>query len=203
MSVAILSKLDAVNAMLGNIGASPINSLSGTTTADVSAAVNMLDRTVAGVLSLGWHSNTEEEYPLAKDTSGYIDIPNTIASVDLDDTLLGYGSSYDIVLRHRIGSSTDLSLYDKKNHTFVFTENLKATVILLFEFEELPQAFRQYIAVSAARKYHDDLLGDGEGHRFDEQDELTAWTALKRFDNKTSGRKLKTALATARQEYSR
>ena len=67
------SELQAVNIMLSSIGEAPVNSITGTTTVDVSTAKNILDETSMSIQSQGWHFNTHENYKtLSLDTDGKV-----------------------------------------------------------------------------------------------------------------------------------
>ena len=52
------TELQAVNTMLSTIGEAPVNSITGTTTVDVSVAKNILDETSMSIQSQGWNFNT-------------------------------------------------------------------------------------------------------------------------------------------------
>ena len=52
------TELQAVNQMLSVIGEAPVNTITGTTTTDVSVAKNILDETSMTVQSMGWNFNT-------------------------------------------------------------------------------------------------------------------------------------------------
>ena len=52
------TELQSVNTMLSVIGEAPVNSITGTTTVDVSVAKNILDETSMSVQSIGWNFNT-------------------------------------------------------------------------------------------------------------------------------------------------
>jgi hypothetical protein len=81
-----------------------------------------------------------------------------------------------------------LKLYDKKNHTFVFTETLTGEIVLLLTWDELPQAARSYIMIKAARIYQTRALGSDSQHKFSEQQEMAAFAALRRHQvKKTDG----------------
>ena len=56
------TELQAVNTMLSTIGEAPVNSITGTTTVDVSVAKNILDETSMSIQSQGWNFNTNYEY---------------------------------------------------------------------------------------------------------------------------------------------
>ena len=58
------TELQAVNTMLSTIGEAPVNSITGTTTVDVSVAKNILDETSMSIQSQGWNFNTNYELSL-------------------------------------------------------------------------------------------------------------------------------------------
>jgi hypothetical protein len=160
-----VTELDAVNTMLTAIGESPVNSLSEGSVAAVSIAQSILKEVSHAVQMEGWHFNTESNYPLTPNVSGAITLPQSIIRVDLDsqnDT-----GDYDLVQR-------GTTLYDRKNRTAVFTRTLKAEVVLLFSFDELPPVARRYISVRAARVLQGRMVGSETLHGFTQIDELNA-----------------------------
>ena len=164
-----LDELGAVNIMLGTIGLSPISSLTGTTTADVSLAQSILNETSRSVQSSGWEFNTECEYPLAPDGAGTINIADNLLRVDVPNTGM---TTVDVTQR---GSR----LYDKKGRTYTFTQTLKADVILALPYDELPPSARHYIAVRAARVFQKRSLGSETIDGFTADDEFVALSTLR------------------------
>ena len=170
----VTTKLEAVNEILTNASLTGVNSITGVLTAEVADAVSTLEKISREVQLRGWNFNTEDEYPLAVE-GGEINIAGNIAEIEFDTR---YVNRWEPVQR-------GTRLYDKLNHSFTgFTETLKAKVVLLFDYEELPQALREYVKVRAARKYQDDFMGDADGHRYDSEDEIRALVACKAHDNR-------------------
>jgi hypothetical protein len=64
----VTSKLEAVNVMLTSIGESPVNTITSSTTTDVSIAIQILDNVSREVQSVGWHFNSDTNYKLTKNT---------------------------------------------------------------------------------------------------------------------------------------
>lgn len=172
-SPILTTELETVNAMLATISEAPVNSLLGENNADVAFAKRTLAETLKEVLAEGWHFNTEDEFPLIKDVDGFINVPPTTISVDVDND-----STIDVVQR-------GTRLYDKKNHTYVFAKNLTATIVSLLPFNELPEPFRQYIGIRAARKFGDRAMGSEVIHKFTDDDEQIARVAAERFEADT------------------
>ena len=174
----LTSKLDAVNTMLGVIGEMPVNSLgSGTQrSANVVLAENVLDETSREIQSEGWHFNTEHKYKLSKDAStNRIILPLNTLRVD---TEVGKYTDIDIVQR-------GTSLYDRKNHTHKFDKDLEVSIIFLLSFIEMPEQFRSYVAIRAARKFAGRFLASSEIQGLTIRDEIEAKARAIDSDNET------------------
>jgi hypothetical protein len=172
----LTTELEAINSMLGTIGMAPINSLAGTLTADVTMAQNILKEVSREVQQVGWHWNSEYEYPLTPDVDGHIVLASNILRVDLDNS---YAWRYDVTQR---GST----LYDKKNRTDEFSETLKANVVLYLPWDSLPEPARRYITIRAARIFSDRAVGSETLRGFTAEDEFRALASLKEFEGDTA-----------------
>lgn len=177
MALTLTSELDAVNTMLGTIGESPISSLDGATgVVDAVTARQVLKEISIQVQEEGWHFNTEKNYELTPDLdNGYIYIPSNCCEVDAmgDDRLV------DVAIR-------GTRLYDKQNHTFVFSKSLKCEMVLLLDWEDLPQAARHYIMIRAARVFQQRVVGSDTLNGFTQQDEARARSTIERYESKTA-----------------
>lgn len=171
------TELDAVNMMLGTIGESPINSLEGATgVVDAVLAQKILKEVSVQVQEEGWHFNVEKQFVLTPAVpSKNIFLPDNCIEVDAS----GDDESLDVSMRGN-------RLYDRTNRTFEFTKSIVCDLVLLFDFEELPQAARHYIAVRAARVFQQRMIGSETLGTFTEKDEVRARAALKRFEAKTA-----------------
>ena len=54
-----------------------------------------------------------------------------------------------------------------------------------FTFEDLPEAARSYIAISAGRRFQSKFIGSQILDRFEEDDEIRAWVLLQREERRT------------------
>lgn len=178
--MAGLSKLEAVNLMLSNIGESPVSTLEGASgDAFVASAISILDETNRDVQSESWEFNRDVDYVLTPDINNNILITDDMLAVDTSTR----SGSVDVTVRNGM-------LYNKTDHTFVFNDPLYCDVDWEFIFEETPQYIRQYIAVRAARVFARRMLGDVTGERLTEQDEFNAKAAAKRKDLANSDRNI-------------
>lgn len=172
------SELDAINIMLGTIGESPINSLDAATgVVDAVTARAILSEVSVQVQEEGWHFNTEYEFVLTPSLdSKEIYVPANAIEVD--------ASAYD---RNDIDVAIRGNrLYDRKNKTFQFQQDIKADLTILLEFNELPQAARHYITVRAARVFQQRVIGSDTLGSFSEKDEARALRSMRRYESKTA-----------------
>jgi hypothetical protein len=163
-----MTELEAVNMCLAAIGESPVNTLSNTGLADVASARAKLLEFSRTVQSTGWAFNTEEQYPLTRASDSTITAPTNALKVSLDRNV----TSAQVALRGQ-------KLYDKASHTYIFTQDLKATVVFFLDWDELPQTARQYIAICASRSFQGNNLSSDTLDRLTEDDEVKALIALK------------------------
>lgn len=169
----LTTELEAINMMLSTISEAPVNSLSGANNADVAFARQTLAELLKAVLAEGWHFNTEKDFPLSRAEDNTITVGPDMISVDVDNN-----ADIDVVLRGQ-------RLYDKKNHRYTFESNLEAEVVFLLPFNEIPEVFRQYIAILAARKFADRAMGSEVIHKFTDADEADAREAIERYEANT------------------
>ncbi len=160
--------------MLSSIGEAPINQLDEATV-DSAIAVSTLDEVSRNVQSIGWHFNTDSDFPLAKSVDGTIPVTSDIVRIDVDSNTY---PSVDVVQRSGF-------LYDRKNHTNVFTIDLKAEIIRLLDWDDLPHPFKAYVTAKAARIFQQRMVGSDELGKQLAQDEINALVILREFDGDT------------------
>ena len=175
MSLTPTSELEAVNTMLNTIGEAPVNTLVNMTSVDALAALSVLHSVNRGVQVEGWFFNTEYDYPLVPDLDNNLPLPTNLMSVDSSEV----SNKHDLVQR---GSRA----YDRKNHTYTFTETVKCNLILLLAFEEIPEAARNYITLRASRILQDRLLGSDSLHGMNREDEYLALTSLRLIESQNA-----------------
>lgn len=144
-----MTEIDAINRMLRYIGELPVPN-------DI-----VLDELPEGhealqartILTETLREEQEETYWFNKFTlnylpnsSGYITIPSNVIRVQATD-----GSNYLI-------NGNDL--YDVDNSTKIFLEGVELEVLLEIAFSDLPDVFRTYVVLVAAKHLHTYLNGD-------------------------------------------
>lgn len=173
------TQLDAVNTLLSTIGETPVTSLTGQNPSEVAVALNTLNEITRTVQNEGWFFNTEEDYPLAPDSGGYINTPANVLSVVVPANS-GPGWLFQISLR---GSK----LYNLTEHTYIFTDAVKAKIIFALEWDELPETARTYITIRSGRVFQERVVGSQTLTQFTESDEARARSALINDDARARG----------------
>lgn len=173
--LAPTTELEAVNEMLRSIGETPVNSLENLQVIDASIALSTLRGVSREVQAKGWHFNTEDNYPLALDEDGYVQLPANTLRVDTVYT----SASVDAIQR-------GTRLYDKVNHTYVFDTAPTVELVLMLAFDEMPESARQYIFMRAARRFQDRVVGSDVLHQFQANDEFMALALLETAESNTA-----------------
>lgn len=168
MSLTTTTELEAVNTMLNTIGEAPINTLVDITSVDAITALSILRSVSREVQTQGWFFNTEHNYPLVPDLNNNLPLPLNILSLDSSEV----SQSFDLIQRGPLA-------YDRQNHTYIFTDTVKCSLILLLAFEETPEAARHYMTIRASRIFQDRVLGSDSLHGMNREDEYTALTTLR------------------------
>lgn len=146
----VATELAAVNQILGAVGQAPVTTLDQTNP-DVALAYDTLNEMNREVQSEGWSFNTETEYPFTPDTNGEILIADNILLLDLSD--LPENRGIEVIRRNG-------KLYNKIDHTFTWTQQIKCDVVWLFDFTDLPTPFRDYVTAKAAVHASSKMVGD-------------------------------------------
>jgi hypothetical protein len=170
--------LQAINQMLTGIGQAPVVSLD-IANPEIATALSILDSVNREVQGEGWNFNTEINYPFTPDTNGEIVVPDNV--LQLSDNKTSNSQQYQTVLRNG-------KLYDKVYHTYTFlgTDPVLCDVVWLFNFEDLPQVFQDYITQRAARVFAGSVVGSKEMFQFNQQDEGILRANCLSYDTGTS-----------------
>lgn len=193
MSLTFTTKLEAVNTILGVIGESPVNTLSAGSGKPIQAvlAETLLNDANREIQSQGWHFNHHKEYTLTRGNDDTITLPSNTLQVDTEKNKY---TDIDIVQR-------GTSLYDIKNNRTTFTKDLVVQITFLLDFTEIPEQFRRWITISAARKMAARYMGSGEMEVFSLRDEIEARRVARRSDTNNRDLSLFDNVNTARPLY--
>jgi len=146
------TELSAVNTILGAIGQSPVTTL-GTYTVnsnqistydnpEIAFIHNLLKESNIDVQNEGWHFNTEDHCHKTADANGYLLFDTNALRMDFANP---QDKLHDVVRRNG-------RLYDKVNHTDVWTVGQEYTldIVWLFDFADIPSIFKRLITYKAA-----------------------------------------------------
>lgn len=168
MSLAPTTRLEAVNEMMTAIGTTPVNSLDAPGSADVAIAVDTLDSISREVQSEGWWFNTSHYESLAP-SGNQITVPANVLSLRPSaGTTSNPPETRPFVVREN-------KLYNPLTASFSFTSAVRADIVRLLDFEDLPESARRYIAIRAARIFQEKVLGDENMGVFKDTHERDAW----------------------------
>ncbi len=173
MSLAPTTELEAVNTMLNALGEAPVNSLVNMASVDAISALSILRTVNREVQAQGWHFNTEENYPLVPNQNSELILPTNTIAADACNPLL------DVVQRGQ-------RIYDRTNHTFQFTATLDVDITFLLDFEETPEAARNYITLRSARILQDRVLGSDSLHSMQREDEYQSLVTLRLMESESA-----------------
>ena len=150
-----------------SVGESPVNTLT-VQSPEVAIAQKTLQQVCREIQAEGWSYNTENEYPIDLDTNNQCIIPNNVLQIDLN--IYQHGKDYNVVKRSDNGVQ---KIYDKKNHTFTFENcsKLYFDIVWMYDFEDLPQAFKDYVTAKATRIASNRMVSSVENGKLLEADE--------------------------------
>lgn len=160
------TELQAVNIMLAYAGELPVNTLEDTGVAEVAQTRTVLHNVLREVQNKGLEFNTDDEYKLVPNVDGYINLPSNVLKVDPCDRTKRYV---------RRGNK----LYDKDNHTYVFTcDEVYVDITWFLPFEDAPQSVRDYVTIVAARRFVGNIIGSGDLDDLSSDDEYRALVTM-------------------------
>jgi len=168
MSLLLTTELDAINTMLSIIGESPVNTIEDNGVVDAVMARQVLNETMREVQARGWHWNTDKGVVLKPTfpAPGFVYIPANTLMCDAVDP------RPDVVVRGD-------KLWDRRENTFKFHDDVKVDIVRLLPFDQLPQFARHYITVRAGRIFQDRVVGSETLSGFSKEDEVRALVALR------------------------
>lgn len=165
--------LGAVNSMLSTIGEAPVNGLNSGLV-DAETAETILNEVSRSVQSDGWNFNSEPNYTVAADADGSVILPQEIIRADLATTKYR-SSSAEYIQRGN-------KMYDKVNHTFNVGKALTLNVVVLLDYEMMPEMARRYVSVKASRIFQERVVGSSTLSSMNRSDEQEALFALKEHE---------------------
>ena len=174
-----MTELEAVNTLLSIIGEAPIDKLADISVneiTDASLARKTLKEVCRDVQAEGWLFNTENEVSVSVDTQGEYPLPENALRCDFSPNR--YASSQLVARGNKI--------YDRYARTYKIDNSNEPIVIdqvvMELEWDELPHAAHQYIAVRSGRIYSDRYINSNVIFSYTVQDESYSRAQLVRFE---------------------
>ena len=173
---ATSSELDAVNSILMSVGESPVNTLT-TQSPEVAIAQTTLRQVVREVLAEGWVFNTEYEVEFQPDSNDQVILSDSILQIDINR--YKHYDNYDVIRKNN-------KLYDRysKKDTFADEAIVYCDVIWMYSYEDIPQAFKDYITTKACRLAVTRMVNDSEATAVLKEDEIVASANAIEYDTK-------------------
>jgi len=137
----------------------------------------IIDQVIIELCSNGWYFNTSYKYELIPDNLGFINLSSNVLKL--------------INSKNYIKKSG--KLYDQKNETFIFNENVFADIVVLINYQDLPELAKDYVDIKANRRFIS-LLSSKLGkdkyrgliQRYTDKEEAKALLNLRRENNRTA-----------------
>lgn len=167
----LTTELQAVNAILRAIGEAPVDTLDDQDLVDAYMAHDTLREVTREVLSMGWAINEVHEYELKPDNDNEIPLPSTLL------WLSAKGSQYggQVVPRGK-------RLYNSVKGTYKFDGKVKVYAVFMLDWDEIPEPFRRFITMRAARRFAQQVLGSNTVVEFAQADESNAMIECEQMD---------------------
>lgn len=133
----------AINEILVYLNIPPVSSVTASDTSYM--ADRILSKNEKYVQSEGWHFNTQPNYKLTKDASGYIQMSQIAYPVLAVDTDPYNDYAYNVTIRNS-------RLWNLTKSTDVFTSNIQAELLLQLPWDMIPASIQKYIIVKSAKE---------------------------------------------------
>lgn len=181
LTLTPVTQLDAINMMLMSIGQSPVNTVTSTGIKDVAIAELILHNSSRSIQSEGWAFNTDYALDLTPDGNDRILVGDNVMHIDPVNPGEDFVQRYDL-------SNSKMSMYDLINQTFDRTKDLSVDIIYFYEFEQIPQTARDYIALTAGQIFQAQNVSSELLFRFEQKDIDAARVRLMRNQTRTKDR---------------
>ena len=136
---------------------------------EASQAEQTLNNVSRDFQAQGWAFNTEITFDLSPDASDMLTLPANCLHVDTIHTRMS--SDTDLVQRGN-------KMYDRIKNTYAIGTTVSVDMVVLLDFEEMPETARRFVAIKASRILQDRVLGSESLHSYNSQDEMMAWNNM-------------------------
>jgi len=166
-TIGLITELEIINSVLRVAGDNPVQSLDENYQ-PVFIIRQMINDVSRDMQNKNYWFNTEYGVELESNTvTDTITLPFNILNFEPeDDRYVARG----------------LSVYDREDRTTTITDTITADISVMLEFDELPQAARNYIQAKCRLDYNNEYFGGQENKRSLEKEENTALQLLDKLN---------------------
>jgi len=165
-------ELPAVNQILASVGQAPVTTLDQTNP-DVAIAYDTLLQVSREVQAEGWSFNTEENIKEIPDSNGHISYPANVLQMDLTYNSSNYNK--DVIKKSG-------KLYDKIEHTDVWTGDVYVDKLFWYDWIDLPTVMQDYIVAKSAVVVSSRIVGDSNQYQMLQQREAFCRAAVMEYE---------------------
>jgi hypothetical protein len=168
-----MTRLDAVNQCLLAAGEAIVSDLENQTGIDTSIAEYLLNQYTDDFQFRGLANNRYTKTLIVDPVTFKVALPMTIISLDFNTALYNTDGQLVRVSVKKEGSAFVLwNVTDQTTNFSAYTEELKATLIISVEWENIDTPGQRAIVASAARRYQMLTQGDATMDQYLAQDEM-------------------------------
>ena len=163
--------MDAVNILLETINEEPIEDPEDyDNIIEARQARSKVVEVKRAVLSEEWDFNRDENFTFPLTVDNEVVVPTNVLDITANNA--------DVIMRN-------WKLYSKSNQSYVFEEEVPATVVWDLDFNSITHPLRHYITIRAARIFQARRIGDEKALRYNAVDEQSALLAARRSESRT------------------
>jgi len=169
LTKVVMTELQVVNKMLRAVDIAPVASLTGTVDLEVENAIERFSDINRSVQTMGWDFNTRLQVKYLRDVNNNITVGSNVMSI----VPSGLSAWKDLVLRESMIFNRDPNV-----DSFTLTDDVELDIVELINFEDLPQAARNYISHRSTREHERLDSADDTKVEIITDSELRAWATL-------------------------
>ena len=163
--------MDAVNILLETINEEPIEDPEDyDNIIEARQARSKVVEVKRAVLSEEWDFNRDENFTFPLTVDNEVVVPTNVLDITANNA--------DVIMRN-------WKLYSKSNQSYVFEEEVPATVVWDLDFNSITHPLRHYITIRASRIFQARRIGDEKALRYNAVDEQSALLAARRSESRT------------------
>lgn len=167
IDTSVVSFLDAINRLITSVGSDPVTTTDPSVDSDIAIAINFLTQKNIEIQSYGWAWNSDEKRLLPLNVDGTISVPGNTLNIN--------AAYWADTGKPMLVSQNGGLLYDLVNETTVFSAPVQVDIIYRFDWDSLPQPFKNLITAEACFGFQATKQGAGIVAQVGQRDIQRAW----------------------------